>query len=241
MHHDNNKQTYCGYSRILSPQLSNATIIIHRPVTDGSQRHDGRLPESSSRRPLRHRRGLHHRSPSGFCGNFHTQTTTSSVPRNSSFTVQNHPTQMPHPLVDTPLELTDANHRLTRSQTTIHTQDIPTGPLPPKVVTPRTLRHSSLRVPTGSWRLSPQNLSKDDFCGMDTVHMVIALGTNHWSNQHQANSVIHPDTGKEMEYSALMKNPISSHSGPEVLATNVGACFRAFEIFQEPIHVSSSN
>jgi hypothetical protein len=97
--------------------------------------------------------------------------------------------------------------RQTRSQTTIHTPDIPKGPLPPRVVTPRTLHHSSPRVPTGSRRLSPRNLSQDDFCGMDTAHIAIALGNNHWSQRHQANSVIHPVTGKEMEYSALMKDP----------------------------------
>jgi hypothetical protein len=37
--------------------------------------------------------------------------------------------------------------------------------------------------------------------------MAIALGNNHWSHQHQANAVIHPVTGKEMEYSALMEDP----------------------------------
>jgi hypothetical protein len=42
---------------------------------------------------------------------------------------------------------------------------------------------------------------------MDTAHMAIALGTNHWSQRHHANAVIHPVTGKEMEYSALMKDP----------------------------------
>jgi hypothetical protein len=42
---------------------------------------------------------------------------------------------------------------------------------------------------------------------MDTAHMAIALGYNHWSQQHQANAVIHPVTGKEMEYMALMKDP----------------------------------
>jgi hypothetical protein len=42
---------------------------------------------------------------------------------------------------------------------------------------------------------------------MDTAHMCIALGDNHWSRKHQANAVIHPVTGKEMEYSALMKYP----------------------------------
>jgi hypothetical protein len=37
--------------------------------------------------------------------------------------------------------------------------------------------------------------------------MAIALGNHHWSQQHQVNSVIHPVTGKEMEYSDLMKDP----------------------------------
>jgi hypothetical protein len=37
--------------------------------------------------------------------------------------------------------------------------------------------------------------------------MAIALGNNHWSQWHHANAVIHPVTGKEMEYSALMKDP----------------------------------
>jgi hypothetical protein len=97
--------------------------------------------------------------------------------------------------------------RQTRSQTTIHTQDNSNVPLTPRVVTPRTLRPSPPRVPTCSRRLSPRNLSQDDFCGMDTAHMVLSLGDNHWSRQHQENSVIQPITGKEMEYSALMKDP----------------------------------
>jgi hypothetical protein len=97
--------------------------------------------------------------------------------------------------------------RQTRSQTTIHTQDIANAPLPPRVVTPRTLDPSPPRVPTRSQRLSPRNLSQNDFCGMDTAHMAISLGDNHWSQQHQANAVINPITGKEMEYMALMKDP----------------------------------
>jgi hypothetical protein len=42
---------------------------------------------------------------------------------------------------------------------------------------------------------------------MDTAHTAIALGANHWSPKHQDNTVIHPVTGKEMEYMALMKDP----------------------------------
>jgi hypothetical protein len=93
--------------------------------------------------------------------------------------------------------------RQTISQTTIHTQAIPDRPLPPRVVIPQALRHSPPRVPTGFLELSPQNLSQDDFCGMDTAHMVIALKNKHWSQRHHANAVIHPVTDKEMEYSVL--------------------------------------
>jgi hypothetical protein len=84
----------------------------------------------------------------------------------------------------------------TRPQTTIHTQEITNAPLLPRMVTPRTLNPSPPRVPTRSQNLSPRNLSQDDFCGMDTAHMASALGNNHWSQQHLANAVIHPVTGK---------------------------------------------
>jgi hypothetical protein len=97
--------------------------------------------------------------------------------------------------------------RQMRSHTTIHTPDIPNVPLPPRVVTPNTLCQSPPRVPTGSQTISPRNLSQDDFCGMDAAHMAISLRNNHWSQWHQANTVIHPVTGNEMKYSALMKNP----------------------------------
>jgi hypothetical protein len=109
----------------------------------------------------------------------------------------------PNQILNSPMPI----RRQTRSQTTIHTQDIPNVPVPPRVVTPRTLRESTPRVATGSQRLSPRNLSQDDFCGMESANMAIALGNNHWSQRHQANAVIHPVTRKEMEYSALMKDP----------------------------------
>jgi hypothetical protein len=108
-----------------------------------------------------------------------------------------------NPILNSPMPIA----RQTRSQTTIHTQDIPNVPLPPRVVAPRTILQPPPRVPTGSQGLSPRNLSEDDFCGMDSTHMAISLEHTHWSQQHHANAVIHPVTGKEMEYSALMKDP----------------------------------
>jgi hypothetical protein len=76
---------------------------------------------------------------------------------------------------------------------------------------------------------------------MDSAHMAISLGHNHWSQQHHANTVIHPVTGKEMEYSALMKDPVYNLFGREALATNVDAYSKEFETSQDLIHVSLSH
>jgi hypothetical protein len=93
------------------------------------------------------------------------------------------------------------------SQQMLNTKDTTNAPLPPRVVTPMTTRPAPPRVPTRSQNLSPRNLSQDDFWDMETANMSIALGNHHWSHQHQANAVVHPVTGKEMEYTALMKDP----------------------------------
>jgi hypothetical protein len=58
-----------------------------------------------------------------------------------------------------------------------------------------------------SQNLSPRNLSQNDFWDMETANMAIALGNHHWSQQYHANAVVHPVTGKEMEYTALVKDP----------------------------------
>jgi hypothetical protein len=84
----------------------------------------------------------------------------------------------------------------TRSQTTIHAQDITNAPLLPRVVTPMTRNPSPPRVPTHSRNLSPRNLSQNDFCGMDTAHVAISLGNNHCYQQHLSNAIIHPVNGK---------------------------------------------
>jgi hypothetical protein len=113
------------------------------------------------------------------------------------------PTKSSNPILASPMPPT----RQTRSQTTIHAQDITNTPLFPKVVTPMTSRPAPPRVPNRSQNLSPRNLFQDDFGGMDTAHMAITLGNCHWSQQHHANALVHPITGKEMEYTALMKDP----------------------------------
>jgi hypothetical protein len=96
--------------------------------------------------------------------------------------------------------------RQKRSQTTIYAQDIANAPLLPRVVTPVTRTSPPTRVLTRSYDLSPLNFSQDAFYDMDTAHMAIALGNQHWSQKHQANAILHPVTRKEMEYTALMKD-----------------------------------
>jgi hypothetical protein len=107
-----------------------------------------------------------------------------------------------HPILSSPMPLT----RQTRSHTTIYAQGIANAPLLLRVVTPVTHTSPPPRVPTRSLNLSPRNLSQYAFYDMDTAHMAIVLGNHHWSQQHQANAVVHPVTGKEMEYTARMKD-----------------------------------
>jgi hypothetical protein len=56
--------------------------------------------------------------------------------------------------------------------------------------------------------------------------MVIALGNNHWSQQHQATAVVHPVTGKEMEYTALMKDPSLQPLWKRGFGNEVGRLFQ---------------
>jgi hypothetical protein len=117
------------------------------------------------------------------------QHAPSPVPQASPATIIQRPNLIAFPALISASPMT--NKRQTRSQTTIHTPYIPDRPLPPRVVTPRTLHHSPPRVPHGSLELTPRSLSQDDFCEMDTAHMAIAIRHNPWSQRHHANPVIH--------------------------------------------------
>jgi hypothetical protein len=74
--------------------------------------------------------------------------------------------------------------------------------------------------------LSPRNLSQDDFWDMETANMAIALGNHHWSQQHHANTVVHPVTGKEMEYTALMNDPSLQPLWKRGFGNEVGRLFQ---------------
>jgi hypothetical protein len=63
------------------------------------------------------------------------------------------------------------------------------------------------RVKARAQQLSPRNLSHD-FLDLGASNCACALGDNHWTKTPMMNSVIHPITGKEMQYKDLMKDPI---------------------------------
>jgi hypothetical protein len=53
-----------------------------------------------------------------------------------------------------------------------------------------------------------QPFSQDEFWDMGNTNQAIALDSNHWTKTQMKKAVLHPVTGKEMEYTALMKDPV---------------------------------
>jgi hypothetical protein len=113
------------------------------------------------------------------------------------------PSVLKQPIITSPIQ----HQYQTRSRLSIHTIATTNTPLLPRVVRPMMGQAASPRVPARSQNLSPKNLSQDDFWSIETANMAIALGTNHWSQQHFVNTVVHPVTGKKIEYTALMNDP----------------------------------
>jgi hypothetical protein len=113
------------------------------------------------------------------------------------------PSNLSHPILASNVH----QQRQKRSQTIMNTKDTTNATLLLRVVTPMTSRPTPPRVPMRSQNLSPRKLSQNDFWDMETANMAITLGNYHWPQQHHANAVVHPVTGKEMEYTSLMKDP----------------------------------
>jgi hypothetical protein len=99
-------------------------------------------------------------------------------------------------------------------------------------VTPITGRAESPRVSTQTQNLSPINVSYDNFWNMEAANQAIALVTNHWTNLHWANAVIHSVTGKEMEYMALVKDPDLHTLWKRGFGNEVGRLFHAIHDIQ---------
>jgi hypothetical protein len=127
-----------------------------------------------------------------------------------------------------PLLTSTMQHKYqTRSQIPILTTTTTSNtPLLTRVVTPMTGWAASPKVPTRTQNLSPKKLSQHDFWSMETSNMDISLGANHWSQQHFANAVVHPVTGKQMEYLTLMNDPDIQPLWKRGFSNEVGRLFQ---------------
>jgi hypothetical protein len=148
-----------------------------------------------------------------------TQGLPNASARASEHTI---PANSSHPILASPVH----QQCQTRSQMIINAKDTTNAPLLPRVVTPLTSRPAPPRVPMRSQNLSPRNLSQDDFWDIKITNMAIALGNHHWSQQHHASAVVHPVTGKEMEYTALMKDPSLQPLWKRGFGNEVGRLFQ---------------
>jgi hypothetical protein len=75
------------------------------------------------------------------------------------------------------------------------------------VVTPATRSAAPLRVPTRARNLSIRNLSQRDFWDLGSANNAIVLGNNNWTNTPMLNAVLHPASGKEIQYKDLVQHP----------------------------------
>jgi hypothetical protein len=138
-----------------------------------------------------------------FKNNFQKPTAPELIQAPPKAAENTQPAALSRPILTSPIQ-----HKYqTRSQQPVSAKKSHNTPLLPRVVTPMTDQAASPRVPARTQHISPQNLSQDDFWNMETANQAIALGANHWKKQHFAHVLVHPVTGKQMEYMELMKDP----------------------------------
>jgi hypothetical protein len=106
------------------------------------------------------------------------------------------------------------------------------SPLLLRVVAPSVRSEAPPKVLARVQNLSPINLSQDDFLDMGNSNQAIELGTNHWTNIQMVNAVVHPVTGKEMEHTALIKNPILKPPWKRGSGNGVGRLFKGIHDIQ---------
>jgi hypothetical protein len=235
MHHTNVK-TCTSRTRLVNasethlsfpPQFHNATIVVHSQIDHGGQRDmSNTLKNPHPEVPLSHIGDYTIEALTKLAEiskNRFQKVQTQGLP-NVPATASEHltPTNLSHPILASPVH----QPRQTRSQTITNTKDTTNAPLLPRVVTPMRTRPAPPRVPTRSQNIYPGNLAQYDFWDMAPSNMAIALGNHHWSQQHQANAVVHPVTGKEMEYTALMKDPSLQSLWKRGFGNEVGRLFQ---------------
>jgi hypothetical protein len=100
----------------------------------------------------------------------------------------------------------------TRSQTHMHTVpahviDTRDSSQLQRVATSATRIAAPPRVPARARSLSPINLPQRYFWDMGSAKNATSLGDNHWTKTPMMNTVLHPASGKEMQYTDIMQHP----------------------------------
>jgi hypothetical protein len=67
---------------------------------------------------------------------------------------------------------------------------------------------------------------------MGNYNQAIAFGTSHWTNIQMSNAVVHPVVGKDMEYTALMKDPVLKTLWKIGFGNEVGRLFQGIHDIQ---------
>jgi hypothetical protein len=207
VHFRHRKRTHRGHFGVFPSQFTNATTVIHRQIDHGRQQHENALKNPHPAVPFTQVTDDTISALTHLSDIFKNKFQKVKAPELSNAPIKaaenKIPAVMAQPILTSPMK----QKYQTRSQTTINTEGATNTPLLPRVITPMTGRAAPPRVPTLSQNLSPRNLSQNDFWNTETAKICVALGTNHWSQQHFANAVVHPVTGKQMEYMAIMKDP----------------------------------
>jgi hypothetical protein len=108
-------------------------------------------------------------------------------------------------------------------------------PQPTRVVTQSAKNAAPPRIPAGERNLSPRNLS-DDFSDMGSANHVISEPA-----MPMACAVIHPDTGKSMEYLDVMKIPTLIPIWHRGLGNERGRLFQGLRDIKGTTHASLWN
>jgi hypothetical protein len=168
VHFRHRKRTHHGHFGVFSSQFTNATIVIHRQIDHGRQRHDQRIKNPHPEVPFAQVEDDTIAALTQLAEIFKNKFQTVKAPELSNAPIKaaknKRPAVMAQPILTSPMK-----HKYqTRSQTTINTGGAINTPLLPRVVIPMMGRAAPPRVPTLSQNLCPRNLSQNDFWNMET-------------------------------------------------------------------------
>jgi hypothetical protein len=156
------ERTHRGHFGIPPPQFTNTTIVIHRHIDHGRQRHDQSIKNPHPEIPFAQFGDDTIAALTQLAEIFKNHFQKVKAPELSTSPIKASENKRPAALTQ-PMFTSSMQHKYkTRSRTTINTGSATNTHLLLRVVTPMTGQAASPRVPTRSQNLSPRNLSQND-------------------------------------------------------------------------------